>query len=271
MNVYEAGLILRTAYGDQRPRKVFALFSGGHDSLTAVHVAHQFLPVDAVVHVATGTGIPETFQFVQETCAEHGWPLIVCRPPLDEATGEPGTQYRAMVLAHGFPGPGDVVHRIVYSELKEKALRPLIARSKQRSTDRVLLIGGMRRQESERRMGHVEEVHRIGASVWCSPLANWSADDCGEYMEMHGLKRSLVKDLLHISGECLCGCFAKPGERKEIATWFPLVDARIRTLEAEAEVADVPARWGKRPGKYWTQRRKGQLDMFMCASCMKAG
>ena len=267
MNIYEAGLILRTAYGDQRPRKVYALFSGGHDSLVATHVAHRFLPVDAVVHVATGIGIPETFEFVRQTCERLGWPLIVCRPPLDVKTGQSGAQYRKMVLAHGFPGPGNVSHRIVYSELKEKALRPLIAQSKVDDSDRVLLVGGMRRQESARRMGHVQEVYRAGASVWCSPLATWTADDCGEYIQQHDLRRSVVKDLLHISGECLCGCFAKPGERDEIAAWYPLVDARIHALEQEAEAAGVPARWGKRPGKYWTQTRRGQLDMFLCQSC----
>lgn len=272
MDLYGADLIIRTAIADYRPRHVYALFSGGHDSLVATHVAMRHPEVEAVVHVATGTGIAETFAFVQDTCKRYGWPLIVCRPPLDEQTGEIGAQYRRMVLSHGFPGPGRNVHRIVYSELKEKALRPLIARSKKRSTDRVMLIGGVRRQESEYRMGHAENIHRTGATVWASPCIEWSADDCGEYMERRGLPRNLVKDLLHISGECLCGCFAKPGEREQIAAWFPQVDARIRALEAEAQLRGVPARWGKRPGKWYLRKKQGQLelfDMFMCASCMK--
>lgn len=270
MNLYQAGLIIRTAISDYRPRRVFALFSGGHDSLVATHVAMRHPDVDGVLHVNTGTGIPETFQFVQETCARQGWPLTVLRPRLDELTSEPGAQYRKMVLAHGFPGPGRIPHRITYVELKEKTLSTFVTSMKRNSHDRIMLIGGVRRQESAYRMGHAETIHRQGAKVWVNPLIDWTADDCGAYIEAHGLRRNLVSDLLHISGECLCGCFAKPGEREDIAAWFPLVDARIRALETEAAAAGVPARWGKRPGKYYLQTRRGQLDMFLCASCMKA-
>lgn len=269
MTLYEADLIIRTAISDHHPRHVFALFSGGHDSLVSTHVAMRHPEVEAVLHVNTGTGIPETFTFVRETCAAYGWPLTVLHPPLDRQTGIVGAEYRDMVVNHGFPGPGEIPHQIAYRRLKEKALRPYITSIKTHQRDRILLISGVRRQESMRRMGTAQEISRTGSIVWSAPLINWTADDCGAYIEQHSLKRNLVSDLLHISGECLCGCFAKPGEREDIAAWFPMVDARIRALETEAIAAGVPARWGKRPGKYYMQRKRGQLDMFLCASCMK--
>ena len=41
-----------------------------------------------------------------------------------------------------------------------------------------------------------------------------------------------------MSGECLCGSFAKPGEREELAFWFPDFESQLRQLETR--VAGVP-------------------------------
>jgi 3'-phosphoadenosine 5'-phosphosulfate sulfotransferase (PAPS reductase)/FAD synthetase len=36
------------------PVKTYCLFSGGHDSLVATHVAHEWADPDGVVHINTG-------------------------------------------------------------------------------------------------------------------------------------------------------------------------------------------------------------------------
>jgi len=79
--ICEAGSILNCAIDEYRPTKIFALLSGGHDSLTATAAAYQMIgnEIDAVVHIDTGIGIPETQQFVIDVCAKNNWPLLIYR------------------------------------------------------------------------------------------------------------------------------------------------------------------------------------------------
>ncbi len=255
MKFQDAQYIVASASNDHDPKAVFVMFSGGHDSLVATHITKSVLPASAeVVHIDTGIGIPETREFVQETCARHGWPLRVLTPP--ELT------YEDIVLRYGFPGPAG--HRYAYSWLKERALRNLVRSSKTKRSDRIMLVTGVRAQESQRRMGHVEAIQRSGSSVWVSPLTDWSAVDVTTYISELSLLRNPVVDLLHMSGECLCGAFAKPDELAEITLWYPDVGLRIKALEAQAECAGVHARWGTRPGKATGAQR-------LCNHCSVSG
>lgn len=79
-----------------RPSSIFALFSGGHDSLCSTALAAKHPSFTAAVHINTGIGIAATREFVRETCAERGWPLIEMHP--DAKT------YRDLVIEKGMPG-----------------------------------------------------------------------------------------------------------------------------------------------------------------------
>lgn len=230
--------VLEDAIAAFRPVRVFALFSGGHDSLCAAHVASRASRFDGCVHINTGTGIEETRQFVYATCERHGWPLREYHPP---------TGFEEIVLRWGFPGPAG--HSLVYGRLKERCLRQLVREHKGKRSDRVILVSGIRRQESARRMGFARPVQADGARVWVAPLVDWSHDDKYAYLAAHRLARNPVVDRLCMSGECLCGAFARKGELDEIAFWYPAAAARIRALEAKAAAAGVPCRWGARPGR----------------------
>lgn len=267
MELEDADRIIRSAIAEYQPHKVFALFSGGHDSLAATHIAMRYAEVHAVVHVATGTGIPETFAYVEETCKSHGWPLLVYRPPLDNPPGQPGDTYRAWVLAQGFPGPA--IHHIAYRKLKERALDQLMREHKVAHMDRIMFITGAREQESERRMSNSQEMRKVSSRVWCNPIVHWSFAERDDYIATHGLKRNEVSDLLHMSGECLCGCFSKPGELADIRLWFPQVAERIEALQKEAEDRGVHCRWGKREPKSYQLKRAGQMELPLCWSCAK--
>lgn len=58
------------------PDKIYALVSGGHDSDTALQVAHESekIDLDGVAHINTGCGIPETRDYVKERCLELDLP-----------------------------------------------------------------------------------------------------------------------------------------------------------------------------------------------------
>jgi 3'-phosphoadenosine 5'-phosphosulfate sulfotransferase (PAPS reductase)/FAD synthetase len=251
---------LDVAIRRHRPAAVFGMFSGGHDSLVATHLVSQRPEFTAALHIDTGIGVGQTRDFVRRTAQEQGWPLKVYRA-VDE-----GQDYDEVVLEHGFPGP--FAHRQMYSRLKERALRAAIRDVKRDHSDRVLLVTGVRRAESTRRMGTVQTINRSGAQVWCAPLAHFTHADKHTYMRDHGLPRNEVVDHLHMSGECLCGAFAKPGELEwlEFCGYTDVVE-RIRSLERRAAAAGVPCKWGERPP---AETDPGQLDAIagpLCTDC----
>ena len=246
--------VLAGAVEAYRPVKVFALFSGGHDSLCSAHLASRSPRFDGCVHIDTGTGVEETRAFVRATCRGFGWPLFEYRPPVP---------YEEIVLRWGFPGPAG--HTLIYNRLKERCLRQLSREHKTKRSDLILLATGIRRQESRRRMGYVEPVQRKDGRVWVAPLLHWSNDDKHASLETHSLPRNPVVEKLCMSGECLCGAFARKGELDEIAFWYPEVAARIRALEARAAAAGVPCRWGQAPaGKV---RPVPPPEVGLCWSC----
>lgn len=241
------------------PKTVVAMYSGGNDSTTMLHLVRE--QVDAACHINTGIGIERTRQFVRDTCADWNLPLI------EELTAE---SYEDIVLEYGFPGPS--MHRVMYSRLKERPLRQVVKRLKDGDRKaRIVLLSGIRRWESARRFYAGYEPINEGESgvVWVNPLWDWTAELMLEYRRAFPVPRNEVSDLIHMSGECLCGAFAHPGELDEIALWFPEVAERIRKLEHRAEQRGVPCRWEASPPP---RQIDGQEEMWpevgpLCTAC----
>ncbi|WP_110642496.1 phosphoadenosine phosphosulfate reductase family protein [Salinicola sp. CPA57] len=260
--------IIESAIEEHQPTAIFALFSGGHDSLTCTHVAAEILGdrLTGVAHIDTGIGIPETQQFVRDVCNVYHWPLSIYRA-VDNAyaDGTPNPQvYEDIVLEHGFPGAP--AHQFMYTRLKQRQVERLVRDHRGKRGNKVMLITGVRREESRRRMGHVQPVNvQKGGQVWVAPVLNMTSQDQHDYMAAHALPRNPVKEKLCMSGECLCGAYAHPGELSEIAYWYPDVADRIRKLEQA-----VLAKHGRTNG--WEGRDddfKDNRQMFMplCVGC----
>lgn len=237
---------------------VAILYSGGNDSTCLAHMFRE--RADLAVHANTTIGVEETREFVRQTCKTWGLELREYYPPK-------GSTYRELVIDRGFPGPAH--HWKMYQRLKERCLRQ--ARSQIVSNprkERVVFLAGRRRTESSRR-ANVPEFGREGSVVWVSPLVNWTKTDLYTYREWAGdIPRNRVSDLIHMSGECLCGAFAHKGELEEIEMFFPEVVAEIRSLEAEVAAAGHPERvctWG------WGATKNIPLDKLksgpLCSSC----
>ena len=244
---------LASLLGERQLAASCVLISGGNDSTTLAHMFRE--SATHAIHANTGIGIAQTHEFVRQTCAGWGLDLI-------ETHGE---SYRDLVLDRGFPGPA--MHWKMYTRLKERAIdearRQLgVARSK---TKCVALIAGRRREESRRRAA-VPLWERDGSAIWVSPIAMWTKLDLNTYREMHSVPRNEVADLIHMSGECLCGAFAKKGELEEIGFWFPEVRSQIEALEADVRAAGHPeprCRWGHRQGM-------ASMSGRLCSSCTAA-
>jgi 3'-phosphoadenosine 5'-phosphosulfate sulfotransferase (PAPS reductase)/FAD synthetase len=231
------------------------LFSGGDDSTVLAHLMHGMGFATHAIHANTTIGIEQTRQFVRDTCASWGLPLIEKYAPIS---------YRDLVLERGFPGPG--MHWKMYGRLKERAL-DLARHDLGVANSRVkvaVYVAGRRRAESSRR-ADVPLWESDGSVIWVSPIALWTKLDILTYFGMHPeLLRNLVAALIHMSGECLCGAFAKPDELAEIGYWFPEVAAEIHALEAEVKAAGHPeplCTWGHGSG---APSRPGRL----CSSCI---
>lgn len=265
------------------------LFSGGNDSTVLAHIFRQ--DVDYAVHANTTIGIEQTREFVRNTCEEWGLSLIERVPP------RVVDRYRHLVLTReigkkeqalgGFPGPA--MHFKTFTRLKERVFA--LVRSELVSNprrERVVFIAGRRRDESKRR-ANVPDMERRGSTVWVSPLVNWTKLDLGTYRLMalaagDPVPVNETADLLHMSGECLCGAMASPGEREEISYWFPGAFEQIAQLEAAlADREDIPDHrktwgWGANPvakaaeddyqARFGGEDEEEESDSpFLCASC----
>lgn len=252
-------------YSPDRPIIASAvLFSGGNDSTTLLHLMREIGQVTHAVHANTGIGIEQTRQFVRRICAEWDIPLIEEHPPA-------GCTYRELVLDRGFPGPAQ--HWKMYQRLKERCLdQARIPLGVHRSRKfRALYIAGRRREESDRRSDIA--LHEVdGSVVWVSPIAEWTKLDLNTYRLMREVPRNEVSDLIHMSGECLCGAFAKAGELEEIGDWFPLARTEIEELEELIrDRPDIPEErkkwgWGAYRNAVRPDRRPPRTGR-LCSSC----
>lgn len=267
LKLQQAKDILDEAIRLHSPRAIFCLFSGGHDSLTSTHFSLSYLDkaCNGVVHINTGIGIPDTRDFVSEVCKAYSWNLLEYKAEEHvKADGTPDPQiYEELVLKFGFPGPAG--HRLMYTRLKERQLERLLRDYKQKYRDKIMLITGCRKAESSRRMGNVAPIKKQAGKLWVAPLAEFTTEDQVEYMEIHNLPKNPVKQLLCMSGECLCGAFAKPGELEEIRLWYPEVADRIDKIQEKVmDKGTHPWGWNDRPPK---GGYKGGGPEELCTSC----
>ena len=248
---------------ERKPVAIFALFSGGDGSLAATHWAMNNVPGCQVAHIDTGIGIPATQAFVRETCEREGWPLTVMR-----AKEDCGQDYDEIVTKHGFPGPA--VHQKMYSLLKERAIRKLVANHKTKRSDKVALLTGVCHDDSQRRSGYGgAEITAVGAQLWVNPQY-WSGQSWTyHYLIEQALPRNPVSELLGMSGECLCGSFAEEGELAIVRRVCPATAARIEAIQQRIHNRH-PWGWEQRPPK--TRDDNRTVDMFapMCVSCLKS-
>lgn len=232
------------------------LYSGGNDSTVLAHLVRQ--RVDYAVHCNTTIGIEQTRQFVRDTCATWNLPLLERTAPIS---------FRELVLERGFPGPA--MHYKMFQRLKERtleAVRNELVGNPRR--ERVLYIAGRRRAESRRR-ANIPFYETDGSIIWASPIAMWTKDDLVMYRAMKDrdgdpVPFNPVTDALGMSGECLCGSFAKEGELERIRAWYPDVADEIEQLEHDVVAAghrEPFCRWGHGKGK--PTEKTGKL----CTSC----
>jgi 3'-phosphoadenosine 5'-phosphosulfate sulfotransferase (PAPS reductase)/FAD synthetase len=260
------------------------------------------------VHVNTGIAIDETTQHVREAIPAWGMNLLELHPRVNYldlvlgnviATTGPNAGVRA--VWRGFPGPGGgkkpdagkrkkpKAHNVMYMRLKDQPMQAL--RRQMVGNDgirrKVMYVGGMRWDESDARFRNAEEVAQDKAIVWVAALVHWTNVHMREYRSRYrcqkvhkhqphrmcsddALPLNPVTEHIHMSGDCTCGAYAKPGEKEEIRFFYPEHAAKIDAWERVVRDAGIPAcKWGQAPPKGFEQAGADEKSVLerMCVSC----
>ncbi|MFB7736228.1 hypothetical protein ACFC08_17945 [Streptomyces sp. NPDC056112] len=292
-------------YGPRELAGIFGLYSGGRDSVNTQHLLRMFMKdrplfrhfFQGIIHVNTGTAIEETTQHVREAVPAWGMQLHELTPKatyLDLVLGN----VRATVGPNigrpvwlGFPGPGKLPHNVMYRRLKDEPLQRFRAGLVGRGGTRrkVMYVGGMRWDESDKRFRTAEEVDVDGGIVWVSPVVHWTNAHMQEYRRRYRCEKAHkhqphrlcgdealpvnpVTENLHMSGDCACGSYAKPGEKEERRFFYPanaeLIDLWEKTVREAGIAANV---WGQAPPKGFVQIPAGDTDDSvlerLCTNC----
>jgi 3'-phosphoadenosine 5'-phosphosulfate sulfotransferase (PAPS reductase)/FAD synthetase len=237
------------------------LMSGGNDSNI---LAHMMRPHASHIGMAnTGIGVEETREHVRKVGADWQMPLIERSPKQQDS-------YEAFVTKYGFPGPGQ--HNRMYQRLKERCFEQIRSELVPNGRkQRVLFFSGRRRDESNRRKS-TKQMDRKGSMVFCAPLINWTNDDMALYRRSHNdVPHNEVTDHLHMSGECLCGAYASPGELDLIRMFYRDTAEDIDALAAQALANGVKpkrCRWGWGAYEDWDPDQLALWDEEnLCDSC----
>ncbi|WP_371634473.1 phosphoadenosine phosphosulfate reductase family protein (plasmid) [Streptomyces sp. NBC_01259] len=291
-------------YGPSELAGIFGLYSGGRDSVNTMHLLRKYMKdrplfrhfFCGIVHVNTGTAIAETTQHVREAVPAWGMKLHELHPK---------AQYLDLVLGNvratvgpnigrsvwlGFPGPGKLPHNVFYRRLKDEPLQRLRASlvGQEGIRRKVMYIGGMRWDESDKRFRTAEEIDVDGGIVWVSPVVHWTNAHMREYRTRYrcekahkhqphrlcgdeALPANPVTDNLHMSGDCACGAYAKKDEKEERRFFYPqnaeLIDLWEKTVRDAGIAANV---WGQAPPKGFAQAGVDQPTSVierLCSNC----
>lgn len=292
-------------YGPRELAGIFGLYSGGRDSVNTMHLLRMYLKdrplfqhfFHGIAHVNTGTAVAETTEHVRGVAPAWGMALTELTPKvtyLDLVLGN----VRATVGPNigrsvwlGFPGPGKLPHNVMYRRLKDEPLQRLRASLVGREGRRrkVMYVGGMRWDESDKRFRTAEEVDVDGGIVWVSPVVHWTNAHMREYRSRYRCEKAHrhqphrlcgdealpvnpVTENLHMSGDCACGAYAKPDEKEERRFFYPDHAAEIDLWEKTVRDAGIAASvWGKPPPKGFNPTLAGTGDAEaierLCAKC----
>ena len=208
---------LDTMYGRT---KCYVLASGGRDSMYVTDRLARLGRLESVVHIKTNIGLQMTTDFLRDYCNERGWPLRVIEPAHRYV-------YASHVLEYGFPGPQ--FHRIIMGKIKYKTMRDFALSVDRR---RHVLISGIRKYESKRRMGNFASPIQSDGFMWFGcPAFYMSAQDVYEYVHKEGLKVSPAYKWFNTSGECMCGSYAGIRDKSMLAEADPPLSRYIAWLE----------------------------------------
>lgn len=214
-------------------------YSGGKDSGKVLDKLIKMGKCGGVLHLKTNTGVKITEDFVIKQCEDLGVKLYIREPtPLSYA-------YVAYCLQFGFPGPN--MHSAIMKILKYNTMKKFVQEPEFKGKHPAI-IGGVRKNESIRRMGNYETPITEDTGLWfVNPIFYESDEDVYRYFLDNKLKRSPSYETLGFSGECMCGSFAVRGEAQLLKSVDP---ERFEFMEW---ITDGIKRFGSKEAKKYSK------------------
>lgn len=231
--------------------RLYALVSGGKDSLSTAQALHEEGKLAGCVAFDTGISTPDWKEFVQATCDKRGWYLDIYRTP---------ESYEALVLKYGFPGPSK--HSWFMRYLKGRCIRQFRGMYPDG-----ILASGVRRDESIKRAGSVKPVGNWEGAPILAPIFEWTTEETWAFFRDRGFERAPAYSTLQISGDCLCGAYAREDEKSALEFHYPAIGRYFREIgEAVKEKFKDRWEWG------WGWRKpiskaKNDGERMVCAEC----
>ena len=228
-------------------------YSGGKDSGIVLDlIANQYPKYfKGVIFVNTGIATNATVNFVKDFCKEKNYPLHILTPNDVKAKGKGNLKagqpfnYENLIKTFGFPKKS--FHNNTMAWLKYYPMRDFIVKRIKKG-EKPALISGVRKNESNRRKNISKytqvPLDKSDQIIFVKPIFYKSNSWVSEYWIKTGLKKSPVYETLHLSGDCLCGCFADSKELKLIEMFHPEVFEEIKRLEQIAKLHNKNHNWG---------------------------
>jgi len=265
--------ILDQAINDWNVDSFYVGYSGGKDSGIALDYTAKYFPnhFKGVIFADTGIGTQATIDFVKKYCKERKYSLNIVKPEnvIRKKTSIPFS-YKNLVMRYGFPSHSG--HTMVMQQLKLFPIRQFI-HQRIKAGEKPCIITGIRKKESARRSrNYYTPIDKDGKMVYVKPLFYKTNEWVYRYFVENDVKRSPVYETLHLSGDCLCGCFAKKGEAKLLQMFHPEVYDKIVKLENEfKKIKDHPykafATWGNSKNSIKDVKSQSTIESYFCSDC----
>jgi 3'-phosphoadenosine 5'-phosphosulfate sulfotransferase (PAPS reductase)/FAD synthetase len=197
----------------------FVLFSGGRDSLCALHylatLASSLGQTVTALHVDTTAGFPEVTGYVESICRRLEVRLEIVTP---------GVDYFTLAKEWGIPG---VSSRWCCRELKIRPMAEFLARV----PDRKIVFDGIRAMESAVRGRYLPVwFHPSFNCLSVSPIFEWTDQDVDSYAGHTGLPPNPCAEL-GTSGECWCGAYKSRADFEALYHLHPDLYDRLMDVE----------------------------------------
>ena len=251
----------------------YVAYSGGKDSGIVLDIVAKKYPDNfrGVVFVNTGIATDATVSFVMDYCSKRAYPLYVLKPEnVVRKNGIPFS-YENLVMTYGFPK--EAFHRQTMQYLKYFPIRKFI-KDRIAHDEKPAILSGVRKKESSRRKIKVRNyIQKDDKLVWVKPLIYKSNEWVYQYFIENNILRSPVYNTLHISGDCLCGCFADKSELKLLQMFHPEVYDKITYLENKiksegSDDAKKNATWGKYHQATNDIKAQTTIESYLCSDCI---
>lgn len=219
-------------YADEAETTVLTV-SGGTDSVVAADLVARIGPEygidpDAIAHIDTGAGIPQSRLVAKVVADMHDLDFIV------QGYRQDKNSLAHRILGNGWPGayggsPMTGGHGLEWANRKDKPMNAVYMMFEGLE----IWVSGARKLESKQRSGNVPDSgieQDRPRRIWLSPISGWTSAEKQEYIKERGLPVSEAYLILGFSGECTACAFDEVGLLTNIDILSPELGHAIRTL-----------------------------------------